>query len=39
MPVQVPHVSRQEYTLLDVSEDGFVSNRPMSLFLGLALLV
>ena len=27
---QVPHVSRQEYTLLDVTEDGFVSS-PASL--------
>jgi len=26
--VQIPHVTRQEYTLLDISEDGFVSARP-----------
>lgn len=24
--VQIPHVNRQEYTLLDVSEDGYVSS-------------
>lgn len=23
--MQIPHVNRQEYTLLDVSEDGYVS--------------
>ena len=23
--LQIPHVNRQEYTLLDVSEDGYVS--------------
>ena len=25
LPLQVPHVNRQEYSLLDISEDGFVS--------------
>ena len=23
--LQIPHVNRQEYTLLDINEDGFVS--------------
>ena len=26
--MQIPHVNRQEYTLLDVSEDGYVSRLP-----------
>lgn len=27
-PSQIPHVNRQEFTLLDVGEDGFVSPSP-----------
>ncbi len=26
--VDVPHVSRTDYTLLDIGDDGFVSDRP-----------
>jgi len=35
--VQVPHVKREEYTLLDINEDGYVSvPPPCSLLLCLA---
>lgn len=26
MPLQVPHVNRTDYQLIDISEDGFVSS-------------
>ena len=27
LSVQIPHVTRQEFTLIDISEDGFVSSQ------------
>ena len=30
--VQVPHVSRTDYQLIDISEDGFVSYNPIPFF-------
>ena len=32
--LQVPHVSRQEFTLLDITEDGFVSASPFHASMG-----
>ena len=29
----MPNVSRQEFTVIDISEDGFVSTHPLPLFL------
>ena len=35
--MQIPHVNRQEYTLLDITEDGFVSVLVITHALGCAM--